>query len=51
MGLYHNVETDSQLRDQIFDSNESPANLMFYSGSRLGALERQRDIRGARSSD
>jgi hypothetical protein len=45
MGLYHNVETDSRLRDQISDSNDSPSNLMFY--SELGEAELsngQRDI-------
>ena len=31
MGLYHNVEIDSQWRDKIEDSDDSPNNLMFYS--------------------
>ncbi|MBA3503409.1 MAG: hypothetical protein M4D80_41750 [Myxococcota bacterium] len=45
MGLYHNVETNVLLRDQINDSNESHENLMFY--SELGGSELsngQRDI-------
>jgi hypothetical protein len=32
MGLYHNVEVNSQRTDPIDDSNEQPDNLMFYSG-------------------
>ena len=37
MGLHHNVELDTQWRDQISDSNTEPTNLMFY--SELGGTE------------
>jgi hypothetical protein len=46
MGLSHNVELDPRWRDQISDSNDSPANLMFYSELGFGTelSNGQRDI-------